>query len=444
VSRVAIFLHNDPTFDSRVRRQAAFLAADGHQVTLVSTAPHEPQSDYAAVTVPERHLWYRGHKQWLLLRDRPWALARQSLRRGEAKHAVAGIALLPWAAVRAVRSWLPIPGRSVGNGRASGIRWLVDWHDRVLGWAPVAAKAAPPADVYLGNDVDGLVAAIIARGQHEQGRTIYDCHDLLLVQSSNTERPEWSRRLMGKLQAAAIEAADATVTVSGTMAAELRELGADNPVVVRNCPIRWEPAPGDRDKLRSAIGVDEQTPVIVHHGVLGAQRGIEQLVELIDRPLLHDAHLVLLGYGSQVPYIKEAASLNPRIHYLPAVPPEELCAWLSGADLGVALYAPIPNYRVTLPNKLFEWLMAGVPMVVSDFAPWREIVCDDPDGPFGDVVDPLDLDRAAVVVREQLDRSRSGPELRERCRRAAMERLNAETEIQGLLRLVRDVATRRS
>jgi glycosyltransferase involved in cell wall biosynthesis len=273
---------------------------------------------------------------------------------------------------------------------------------------------------------------------------IYDCHDLLLVQGSNTDRPEWARRLMSKVQAAAIEAADATLTVSSTMARELRELGAPDPVVVRNCPARWEPQPGDRERLRVAIGVDEGTPVIVHHGVLGSQRGIEQLIELIDQPLLRDAHLVLLGYGSLVPYVKEAAALNPRIHYLPAVPPDELCAWLSGADLGVALYAPIPNYQVTLPNKLFEWIMAGVPMVVSDFAPWREVVCDDPAGPFGDVVDPLDVARAAVVVREQLDRSRSSPELRERCRRAAVERLNAETEIQGLLRLVRDVASRPS
>jgi glycosyltransferase involved in cell wall biosynthesis len=442
LSRVTIFLHNDPRFDSRVRRQAAFLAADGHEVTLVATAAHEPRSDYAAVTVLDRQPWYRSEKEWQLLRDRPWALAARSLRQGGLRDTVAGISILPWAGVRAFRSRLPLPGRSVGSGRASGIRWLVDWHDRALGWAPVAARAAPPSDVYLGNDVDGLAAAVAARDQHGRGRVIYDCHDLLLVQGVNTQRPEWSRRLMGAVQEAWIGQADATVTVSGTMAAELRALGAGDAVVVRNCPVRWEPQPGDEHRLREAIGVDDRTPVVIHHGVLGAQRGIEQLVQLADHPLLEDAHLVLLGYGSLVPLVKQAAARNARIHYLPAVSPDELCAWLSGADLGIALYAPIANYTVTLPNKLFEWVMAGVPMVVSDFVPWREVVCGDPAGPFGDVVDPTDLERAAVAIRQQLDRSRSGPEMRQRCRTAAMERLNAETEIQGLLRLVRDIASR--
>jgi len=441
VSRVTIFLQNDPTFDARVRRQAAFLAGDGHQVTLVATASHEPAGGYDALVVPERRPWYRSHKDWRLLRDRPWALVARSLKGGRVP-LVAGLALLPWAAIRALWRVMPVPGRSVGNGPGSGIRWLVDWHDRALGWAPAAARTAPPADVYFGNDTDGLVAALAARRFHGQGRVIYDCHDLLLVQSKNVQRPEWSRRLLGEIQERWIAEADATVTVSSTMGDDLRTLGAKDPVVVRNCPVRWEPAPSDQTRLRSAIGVDDKTPVIVHHGVLGGMRGIEQVIELASHPMLSDTHFAFLGHGSLVPLIERSAARNPRIHYLSPVPPGELCAWVSGANLGVALYAPIPNYQVTLPNKLFEWLMAGVPMVVSDFAPWRDVVCNEPGGPFGAVVDPTDVERAAVVVREQLDLSLAGPELRQRCRTAAMERLNAETEMQGLLRLVREVATR--
>jgi glycosyltransferase involved in cell wall biosynthesis len=79
-------------------------------------------------------------------------------------------------------------------------------------------------------------------------------------------------------------------------------------------------------------------------------------------------------------------------------------------------------------------------MVVSDVPPWREIVCDDPLGPFGTVVDPSNPDLVARAVREVLDASRSTPELRERCRRAAMERLNWETESIALVRLVDDLA----
>ena len=171
------------------------------------------------------------------------------------------------------------------------------------------------------------------------------------------------------------------------MAAELQRLGAADVLVLPNCSVRWQPRPGDARLLRDAIGVDASTPVAIYHGGLYRNRGIEAMLACVGRPGLEDVRFVFLGYGPLDSVIAAAAERDRRVHLLPAVPPAELCSWLSGADVGVAVCGDSANHAVTIPNKVFEWLMAGVPMVVSDFPAWRGIVRDDPGGPFGEAVE---------------------------------------------------------
>ena len=87
-----------------------------------------------------------------------------------------------------------------------------------------------------------------------------------------------------------------------------------------------------------------------------------------------------------------APRFGGRVHVLPAVPPDELCAWVASADVGVMAIQPSTlNHRLSTPNKLFECLAAGVPVVASDFPEMRRIVCDDPVGPLGVVAAPDDV-----------------------------------------------------
>lgn len=224
------------------------------------------------------------------------------------------------------------------------------------------------------------------------------------------------------------------------MAAELQRLGAADVLVLPNCSVRWQPRPGDARLLRDAIGVDASTPVAIYHGGLYRNRGIEAMLACVGRPGLEDVRFVFLGYGPLDSVIAAAAERDRRVHLLPAVPPAELCSWLSGADVGVAVCGDSPNHAVTIPNKVFEWLMAGVPMVVSDFPAWRGIVRDDPGGPFGEAVDPADGDAIEGALRRVLAESRRDPALRDRCRRAAMERFNWEGGSDALLGLYRELA----
>jgi glycosyltransferase involved in cell wall biosynthesis len=126
------------------------------------------------------------------------------------------------------------------------------------------------------------------------------------------------------------------------------------------------------------------------------------------------------------------------------VPPAELLDWVASADVGAMPNQPRTlNERLSTPNKLFECLAAGTPVVSSDFPERRRIILDDPDGPLGAVCDPTDPASIAGALRSILDLGPSAAaELRARCRRAASERYAWATQLEILVALYGKVTGR--
>ena len=215
-------------------------------------------------------------------------------------------------------------------------------------------------------------------------------------------------------------------------------------MIVHNCPARWDPPVPRPDLIRAATGIPAEAPIALYHGGFSAHRGLEELAAAILRPGLERVHAVYLGYGSRRATLDSMARdprYGGRLHVIDAVPPEVLLPWVASADVGVMPIQPSTrNHRMSTPNKLFEGLAAGLPVVVSDFPEMHRIVLDDPDGPLGAVCcpeDPEDVARAIQVVLDLPESARE--ELRARCLRAAHERWNWETEISGLVQLYRDL-----
>ena len=144
---------------------------------------------------------------------------------------------------------------------------------------------------------------------------------------------------------------------------------------------------------------------------------------------LRGVALVAMGDGPLRPAIEKLASeprADGRVHLLPPVPPADLLAWIAAADVGAMVNQPVSrNERISTPNKLFECLAAGVPVVSSDFPGRRRIVIDDPDGPLGAVCDPTDPGAIAAALREVLDRPADATaELRRRVARGRARSLD--------------------
>ena len=238
------------------------------------------------------------------------------------------------------------------------------------------------------------------------------------------------------------------ITVNEALALVLRRRYPRQRVTaIHNCPERWV-CPADRPTaLRDVTDVPEGAPVILYHGALSADRGIEQLMPAILEPNLQDAHLFLMGSG----HLREdfaRASANARwrgrVHVLPPVPPTQLLAWVASADIGaMPLQRTTLNHWLSTPNKLFECLAGGTPAVASDFPAMRKIIIDNPGGPLGAVCDPESVRSIADAIRSILDLERPDMDaLRARCSRAATERWNWDHEARALLSVYAEVALR--
>jgi len=467
--RVAMYVFNDVRTDARVLREAATLAAAGHEVTIVArhddpaTPARERQSgfDIVRIAVPlwphaawtfVRYPWRARRFAWRLLRrdDRPLSVA--------ALRALAGLAIL---AIASVWSLIRLPSafiagrlaarRGRGGRQVDAADWLARWWWRVSPWANLAAGAVPEATVHHGHDLSGLAAAV--RAARRGGGLVYDTHEIFLESGSNAEQPAWIRGRWARLEQAWLSDAIAVVTVNAAIAAELQRRYRTPPiVVVHNCPPRPAPTTSAPRRLRDALGLADETPIALYHGAFSRHRGLEQLVEAIREPGLQAVHAAFLGYGALRGALDELAAepaLGGRVHVLPPVPPDEVIDWVAGADVAVMAIQPSTlNHVLSTPNKLFEALAAGVPVVASDFPAIREIVLGDPrdtthatgDGPIesdlGVLCDPTDaaaIGRAIARILALPSADRAA--LRARCRGAAESRWNWERESAALVDL---------
>jgi glycosyltransferase involved in cell wall biosynthesis len=211
-------------------------------------------------------------------------------------------------------------------------------------------------------------------------------------------------------------------------------------LVVHNCPDRWEPPADPVDHLRAAAGLPPESQVILYLGSVGPGRGLEELCLALLEPGLGSPYLVVLGPSRHTPRYQALAGdprWRGRVILLDAVDPADVPAWAHTADVGTSLIqATTLNHRLSTPNKLFECIAAGVPVVASDFESMSGIVLADPDRPLGAVCDPADPAAIAVAIRGILEAS---PEersaLRARCLAEAHRRWNWGVESQGLIDL---------
>jgi glycosyltransferase involved in cell wall biosynthesis len=431
-----MYVQNDLTRDSRVLREAASLAADGHAVTLVGTElalpaslVPDPPPGVRIVRVPQPV----GRPWWVTAVRAPWRLRHP-----------AAVLLLPWAVVRG--AWVLVVNRLLDRRVVAGgidfiARWRVEW----LGWCRAAVAVAPAADIHHAHDMEALPAAV-AGARRDGGRYVYDSHEVHLEWGPILDQPPYVRWLVARWERRMAKGAVAVVTVGEGVAEELRRRFAPRRLlVVRNCPPAQSPSPADRDRLRTATGLDRAAPIVLCHGGFMANRGLEETAEALLEPGLGSAHLVFLGYRARfIEPILRDRRFEGRVHYLPAVDPADVVAWVSGADVDVMAIRPVDlNSRLSVPNKLFESIAAGVPVVSTDLPERRSIVLDSRFGPLGALCDassPASIASAIRAILEQDEPSRAAQ--RARILEAARLRWNWETEAAPLLELYRELEGR--
>ena len=309
-----------------------------------------------------------------------------------------------------------------------------------LGWAAALESVVEPADIWHGMWA-GSLPALGRMYRLHGGRTIYDSRDVYMM-SRDFYRLGWPLRpILAALERRWAQAADRILTVNEHYADLLvDQLGIPRPVVVLNCPEAWTPPHPAPDLIRAALALPPETSIVLYQGALMGERGIEQAMDAILE--VTTAVLVLLGFGSWQERLRKQVGSPPyigRVFVLPAVPPGELLQWSASADVMVMPIQPTTvNHRFTTPQKLFEAIAAGVPVVASDLPGMASIVSR---ANAGILCDPTSPAAIAAAIRTILE---LGPDERARMRArilgVAHERYNWEAQVRTLFDVYRELA----
>jgi glycosyltransferase involved in cell wall biosynthesis len=252
----------------------------------------------------------------------------------------------------------------------SAVMQVVAWPLAARAWG-AGLRSLPPADLYHACGIGAAFAArdlaARARRKGRAGQLVYDMIDIFLEANRYPFLPRWRRALFRRREAALVRDAAATVTVSAALAADAvaRWSLAEPPCVMANAPTRAEMPPGDLDLIRAATGIPASCRIVVFLGRFVPDRG---LLEAGDAVLLvPDTAFVALGYGPLEPELRarDAEAERRGRHYtLSPVPPEDVPRWAASADASIFVSpGRTLNIRLSTPNKLWESLAGGTPVV---------------------------------------------------------------------------------
>lgn len=432
--RAVVLVPNDMAPYSRGLRVARSLAGAGFAVEIAAVAgPGLPEREEDGDVVIRR---FAPSGRWV---------GRPGLRGPLAGRVARAIVLGHGILARLVP-----PLRGVPPPTLATLLEIALWPYQDRGWWHTLRREVEPADLYhaCGYRAVGIALelAVAARRRGRAGRVVYDAIDLALDSNpyAGLARPIlafYRRREQGW-----VGRADAIATVNEALADHLQRAWRleERPIVLANQPPR-QPLPGQGpDLVRAATGLGPEVRVVLYMGRLGPGRGLDEAGDAVLR--VDRAALVLVGFGPWLERLRERdrdGRFAGRHFTLPAVHPDETPAWAASADVSLLTLpgSASLNQRLSTPNKLWESLAGGTPLVVSSDLVYVRRLTEELG--LGSVVEPLDAADVARGLREVLDRPAAElGELRERCARLARERFNWETAVGPYLELVERLVTR--
>jgi glycosyltransferase involved in cell wall biosynthesis len=335
--KVCVLVHNPVASDGRVIRQADALAGAGYDVTVLGVR------NPGAPPTPE----------WL--RQRSWRLVLYNRDR------LSPVGRINWFKTALRSHAAERLSRVVASGYGSAnalVRALPEL---------VRAAAAERAALYVANDLTMLPVACAA-AEAVGARVIYDVHDLYTEEDAN--HAPWQRELIATVEGAYIHRAAAVLSASGGFLEPLRDLyGVDATVIHNVPPLEWSAADALQASQLASPRPPRQRLAVAQQGILGfGNRGLEDILGALPRvdPAV-EFHFRGFIQPDALRALGEAAAHHPgRVHVHPAVPPAELMRAQRDFDVGLITTNPTSRGNIlAVPNKLFEYMHAGLAVVAS-------------------------------------------------------------------------------
>ena len=391
--RVAMLVWNTFRHDARVRNEAETLAHSGYRVTIHALhAPSitERMETFANGIVVMRHGRTPGKRQ-----TRPRAAA--------SRRSLLGILRMLFASL-------------------------------LTQFAMILAILRSRPDVVHAHDVNMLATAWLA-ARLLRVPLVYDAHEI----STGREGYRAIRGVVAALENRIMRRAAGTITTTDARAKFFaRAYHIPRPVVLQNRPRSWKG--GLSTRIRDELQLENDWPIILYQGGLQPGRGLENLVHAARD--VAGAHVVFVGGGSLYTVLTRLTrdlGLESVVKFIDTVPLAELPWYTASADIGVQpIEDTCVNHFTTDSNKLFEYVMAGLPIVASRLPEIRRVV---QAHDLGLLVRPGNREELVEALKRLVSDWALRARFAENAREAATL-LNWESQEQGLLDLYDSILRR--
>lgn len=272
-------------------------------------------------------------------------------------------------------------------------------------------------DLYVANDLDTLLPNFLI-SRLKRKRIVYDSHEYFCGELSIADRP-FVKHVWQSIERFCFPKLKDVITVSQSIVEQYEQEYGIRPHLVRNIPPKaTPPLTENRASLRLP---DDKHIVILQGNGLNEGRGGEELVDamqFVDK----EAILLIVGNGTAIPLLKEKVKLlglTDRVVFVPRVTPEKLYNYTCLSDIGIALDRDLSmNLRFSLPNKLFEYIKAGTPVVASNLIERARII---KQYQVGLIVENTQPESIAVTINNLLNDKLLYNRLKTNCQIAAEE-----------------------
>lgn len=220
-----------------------------------------------------------------------------------------------------------------------------------------------PVDLIFANDLDTLPAALLVSRLRKK-EIIYDSHEYYTETPELTGRPK-VQGIWKWIEAKCFPYLNHIITVNQSIAHLFENDYGKKLHVVRNIPPTYEP---DQIKSREELGLPaDKTLLIIQGSGINIDRGAEEACRAMH--YLEGYVLVIIGGGDVIPVLKkmvEELNLSDKVLFKDKMPFKDLRQYTMNCELGLTLDKDTNiNYRFSLPNKLFDFIHSGIPVLSS-------------------------------------------------------------------------------
>lgn len=245
-------------------------------------------------------------------------------------------------------------------------------------------------DVVLANDLDSLTANFLA-SKIKKKPLVYDSHEYFTEVPELINRPK-TQRIWEWLEQKMVPKIKYAYTVCDSIANIYNKKYGTDFKVVRNIP----------NAIKNQVAKNNNTTkIILYQGAVNIGRGLEQAI--LSMNFIDNAKLIIAGDGDiklQLENLVEKENLQKRVEFTGRLPIEELTKLTPQADLGLSIEEDLGlNYRFALPNKLFDYIQAQVPVLVTNLPEMVEIVNQ---YKIGEITTTLEPGQLAEKIKEAL------------------------------------------